>query len=92
MKVPVQVLNSRAYSFNGKDGKPVHIVEASCLVKVGDNQVAGKINMRGESALNPGSYIASLRVSEQEGKLKFTLGDFVPAVASASSYSAAAGK
>lgn len=89
MQVPVQVLSSRHYSFAGSDGRAVNIVEAMCLLKFGESQIVGKVNTRGMEALKPGGYTATLRASERDGKLNFSLGDFVPA---ASSYAAAAGK
>lgn len=89
MQVPVQVLSSRHYSFAGNDGKQVNIVEAMCLVKHNGQQVVGKVNTRGLQALEPGNYTATLRVSEREGKLAFSLGDFV---GTAQAYAAAAAK
>lgn len=79
MQVPVSVLSSRSYSFQGKDGKPVQIVESMCLVKTGDQQVFGKVNIRGAVPLPPGNYTAALRVAERDGKLVFSLADFVAA-------------
>lgn len=79
MQVPVAVLSSRSYSFKGKEGNPVQIVEAMCLMKSGDQQVVGKVNMRGSVPLAPGNYTASLRVSERDGKLNFSLADFIAA-------------
>lgn len=81
MQVPVQVLNSRPYSFNGKDGKPVNLVEVMCLIKLGTDSHAGKVNVRGTAALAPGNYTASLRANDKDGKLSFSIGDFVPASA-----------
>lgn len=77
MQVPVSVLSSRSYSFQGKDGKPVQIVESMCLIKSGDSQVVGKVNTRGAVPLQAGNYVASLRVSERDGKLNFSLSDFI---------------
>lgn len=82
MIVPVQVLSSRSYSFNGRDNRTVNIVEAVCLLATGEQQVVGKINTRGDTPLKPGPYNARLRASEKDGKLAFTLGDFTPRSAS----------
>lgn len=88
MLIPVEVVTSRHYSFTGDDGRPVNIVEALCLVDLGGEKVAGKINTRGNSALKPGNYQARLRASEKGGKLAITIGDFV---AAAPAYAAASG-
>lgn len=89
MKVPVQVLASRSYSFAGDKGETVNMVEIQAMVKLGEDTVIGKVNNRGTLALRPGVYEADLRAAERAGKLSFSLSNFVPAAAS---YQAAAGK
>lgn len=81
MQVPVQVLSSRSYSFQGRDGKPVSLVELMCILKLGNDAHAGKVNIVGTTPLQPGNYLASLRANDKDGKLSLGLRDFVPASA-----------
>lgn len=88
MLIPVQVLASRNYSFDGSDGRPVSIVEAHCMITLDGIAVVGKINTRGVAALQPGNYQARLHAAERGGKLVLSLGGFTPAAAA---YKAASG-
>lgn len=73
--VNLEVLASRAYSFDGDKGDKVNLVEVTARVQLGADTIIGKLNFKGTQALAAGMYTASIRAAEKAGKLVFNLTD-----------------
>lgn len=77
-QVKVEVLASRAYSFDGDKGDKVNLVEVTARVHSGADTIIGKLNFKGTVPLIAGMYSATIKAAEKAGKLAFSLTDFKP--------------